>query len=210
MTKVLEDNLVWPIRLLELCIKYGCKLFINTDTFFAKKDTDYYYLREYILSKILLRKALVSYSSLINIANMRLEHVYGPEDSPDKFTPWIVTQLLSSINMLDMTSGVQKRDFIYLDDVVNAYICLLHNKGRIRGFREYEVGTGESYSIREFVELVKYELKSNTNLQWGVLPMRENEFMDSKANIANLKELGWAPTFSLQEGIKKLIDYYRN
>lgn len=208
LTEVLEDNLIWPVKLLELAIEYCCGLFINTDTFFTKNNANYDYLREYIISKHLLRETLVSFASLISIANLRLEHVYGPDDSPDKFTSWILDQLMNNVDCVKLTDGTQKRDFIYLDDVVSAYCFVINNKERIKGFEEFEVGTGESHTIREFVELAKGLLNSSTELSWGSLPMRKNEFMDSKADTSMLGKLGWMPQFSFQKGVKTFIDYY--
>ena len=70
----------------------------------------------------------------------------------------------------------------------------------------FEVGTGESISLKKFVIELKNQLKASTKLIFDALPMRQNEIMDSKANLDKLDNvLSWRPKINFKQGINKLI-----
>ena len=136
--------------------------------------------------------------------------MYGPGDTSKKFIPFVIQRMLSNEKNIDLTDGKQKRDFIYVDDVVDAYemiIDRLCNAGK--GFRQFEVGTGTAISIRELVESIKECTSSETDPNFGALPHRVGEIMHSEANIRELASLGWKPSTSLNQGLRKTIAYYR-
>jgi nucleoside-diphosphate-sugar epimerase len=99
---------------------------------------------------------LKSYSDGIGCFNVALEHFYGPGDDPTKFVTYLVHSLLRGESALDLTEGLQKRDFIYIDDVIDAFISIINYSFSVgSGFYEYEVGSGAPIEIREFVSLLK-------------------------------------------------------
>lgn len=73
-------------------------------------------------------------------------------------------------------------------------------------YKVFEVGTGESISIRNLVKKIKIISGSQSVLGFGDIEYRNDEIMDSKAENSNLIDLGWRPFVSLENGIKKIID----
>jgi nucleoside-diphosphate-sugar epimerase len=142
--------------------------------------------------------------------NIKIEHMYGPLDDENKFIYWVVNQLKQNVEKIDLTSGKQKRDFIYIDDIVNAYTTIVNNINQLSDYEEFELGTGHSIEVREFINLIYDELSKtraiNTNLNFNAVPYRDNENMDMVANISELKQLGWNPTIFIKDGIKKIIN----
>jgi nucleoside-diphosphate-sugar epimerase len=132
--------------------------------------------------------------------------MYGPGDDESKFTTHVIKSCLANVPELKLTAGEQKRDFIYIDDVISAYMILLEKaKQQTENFQEYDLGSGKAIKIREFVEIVHKITQSCTKLNFGVLPYRENEIMQSEADITSLMSLGWLCQTSLIEGIKKIV-----
>jgi CDP-paratose synthetase len=210
--KVLESNLILPIQLLEGAIKGQTKLFINTDSYFNKENMAYSYLLNYSLSKKSLLIWLKYYSNRIKIANMVLEHIYGEYDNPSKFVENMIQQVaIKKVNRIDLTYGNQKRDFVYVKDVVDAYLKVIQysEKNQFR-FNNYDVGTGKAIQIKEFVCLIKELSNSNTQLNFGAIPYRDDEIMNSIADIVDLKNIGWDSKISVETGIKKIIDNYNS
>jgi len=205
LSAVIETNVLFPLRLLEVGIKNGLKLFINTDTFFGKKDFELQYLNNYVTSKRLLESLIPEFSNLTKIANFRLEHVYGENDSEAKFVTTVLKQCIKNSKVIDLTEGLQKRDFIYIDDVVDAYITILNNEHLISGYKEYEVGTGTSVTVRDFVSAIGELSESKTLLNFGAIPERIGEIKDSFADINLLKSLGWQPKFDMRSAINKIL-----
>ena len=206
-SQVLESNLLLPVQLADACEKNGVDTFINTDTFL---DRHYQSLAAYSLSK----KQIVDWLRLsqLNTINLRLEHPYGERDGDGKFIPYIIDELLANRDHIDLTPGEQERDFIYAGDVAEAYwSAFKHGRRKEASFREYDVGSGNTVSLRSLVELLK-SLSGNqsTRLDFGALPYREHEIMHSVANIASMKsDFGWQPRTTLAEGLGKTLNFLR-
>lgn len=204
--QIFEANVTFPLKLLETAIDFNTNVFLNTDTFFNTDTIVYKYLNGYALSKkqfIEWGKQL-SNTGKIRFVNIKLEHMYGPEDDNSKFTTQVIKSCVTHVPELKLTAGEQKRDFIYIDDVVSAYLLLL-KKNDADSYQSYELGSGKATSIRAFVELVHQFSQSTTNLKFGAISYREGEIMESKAEISKLQNMGWNPKVDLSAGIKKCL-----
>lgn len=209
---IARANLNLPLELLGCSIRFGVGLFLNTDTFTATSTVQHYYLPEYHLSKNHFREWGKQASSRHGLffLNLRLGHLYGPDDSADKFVQSVIRSLIRQVPELKLTLGEQTRDFLYVDDAVSAYLHLLHCAGEhAQRFTEYQVGSGESTSIRSFVELAHRLTGSSTRLLFGALPYRDGELMASTLETKPLRDLGWSPRTGLQEGIGAIIQQLR-
>jgi CDP-paratose synthetase len=142
----------------------------------------------------------------LQFINIKLQHMYGPGDHGSKFTSYVIDACKNNVPTLPLTLGEQKRDFIYIDDVVEAYIKVLENLPILEGVQQIEVGSGEAPRLRDFVETAHKLTGSKTELLFGQIPYRENDVMCMVANIDTLKKLGWIPKFDIASGIKKTID----
>ena len=113
---------------------------------------------------------------------------------------------------INLTAGEQKRDFVYVEDVVDAYWKILKYHSMLSFdtselYQYYEIGTGKTICIRDLALIVKSLLSSKTRLNFGAIPYREGEIMESKADISKLKELGWLPSMDIEDGIMKMAKY---
>jgi nucleoside-diphosphate-sugar epimerase len=201
--EIFEANTEFPLKLLDAASIANVKKFINTDTVLDK------YLNLYSLSKnhLLEWGKFYSMRNKIQFVNMRLEHFYGLGDDESKFTTFVINKCLANSENLELTPGEQKRDFIYVDDVVSAYMTVLNNDNKDnKWFEEYDVGTGKSITIKEFVETVWRLTNSKIKLDFGVLPYRKDEVMNSTPNIKGLIDLGWECKYSLEEGLSLTIN----
>ena len=198
---LLKANLILPLTLLQLGVAHKVKTFVNTDTVLDKR------VSYYSLSKYQFKEWLKVYSNEIASMNVCLEHFYGPHDDNSKFVTFIIQSLLKGVEKIDLTAGAQKRDFIYIDDVVDAFLRIIENSGTLdNGFYHYEIGSGRTISIRDFVLLAKkFTNNSTTLLNFGALPYRQNEVMESEVDISEIRKLGWQPRMSLADGLKKTI-----
>jgi CDP-paratose synthetase len=198
---VIETNLILPLKLLKEGEASGAYCFINTDTILDKR------INNYSLSKQQFKQWFKLYSDKLVCVNIALEHFYGPFDDRTKFVSYVLDKLLTKAGQLDLTKGKQKRDFIYIDDVIDAFIKILSGLHKIpKGFHNFEIGTGSQVAIRQFVRLVK-ALTGNkgTRLNFGALPYRKNEQMKPVINTAAIRKLGWFPKYSVKKGIMKTI-----
>ena len=207
LQNLLKTNVLLPVNLLELSNKHGVSLFLNTDSFFNNSSYSYSYLSDYTLSKkhSIDWIKLLSNSSLCKIVNMKIFHMFGENDSPSKFIPRLIDTILREETFIDMTPGLQTRDFIYVNDVVSAFETVLKNESKLTNYQEYEVGSGKSFSIKYLAELIQKISKSKTELNFGAIAYRKGEIMESVCNNKKLIELGWTSKFSLNVGLSKII-----
>jgi nucleoside-diphosphate-sugar epimerase len=172
------------------------------------------YLTPYALSKKQLVEWLKVFSDKIRVVNLRIEHMYGPKADNTNFVNWLINEMINEKEKIKLTKGEQKRDFIYISDVVFAYLTVLKNSEKMDNFNEFDIGTGRFITIKDFViktkEIVEEILlkKIKTYLNFGSLPYREGEFEEIKEDISSLSELGWKPITKIEEGLNKTIQYH--
>ena len=209
--QILETNLMFGTELLNVAISFNVRTFFNTGTFFNAGALSYKYLNYYALSKKQFEEWLQIASDKIQVVNLKLGHMFGEQDGNDKFTTWILNELKQEKPVIPLTAGIQKRDFIYIEDVVSAYLTCLEQKECLKAFNDIEVGTGVLTPVRTFVELVKEVLEKlhaksiETQLNFGALPYREGEIMEPQVDNHILCSLGWQPKRNLEENVWNFV-----
>lgn len=208
LSAIVAANVTFPLLLLETLAASGQGVFVNTDSSFTKNPSDYAHLQAYTTSKrqFLDWARLAVAGSAVACVNMRLEHPYGPGDRDDKFVQRMILDCLAGKPEIELTPGEQQRDFVYVDDVVTAYLAVLR-RGRPQagGFVCHEVGTGRTTTIRRMVETIHRISDSGSRLNFGALPYRHGEMMHSVADIASLGQLGYSPAYDLETGLRATI-----
>jgi nucleoside-diphosphate-sugar epimerase len=115
VTDILQANLTLPLHLLQLSAQNGVSAFVNTDTILDKG------VSAYSLSKKQFSDWLGVFSDRLLCVNVAIEHFFGPGDDPSKFVSSMVKRMISGDPEIELSPGTQKRDFIYIDDVVAAF-----------------------------------------------------------------------------------------
>lgn len=204
ITDITAANLTFPLQLLQSGEKHGTQSFINTDTVLDKR------INAYSLSKRQFVEWMHQFERSMSCVNVALEHFYGPGDDPSKFVTAITQSLLKGIDRIALTEGKQKRDFVYIDDVVSAFLKIIEKTFTTgTGFSHLEVGTGATIEIRKVTQLIKDLTQGSqptTHLDFGALPYRDNELMESSVQLEPLLALGWCPEVSLEDGLKRTIE----
>src|SRR3990167_3471727 len=185
---------------------YQKPIFINTDTILDKR------VSVYSLAKKQFYDWLKLFSTEMPCINVSLEHFFGPLDDRSKFCTKMITDLLLGVPNIDLTPGLQKRDFIYIDDVVDAFVKIIDYSLQIsNGFYHFEVGAGKNLTIKSFIELlVGLTGNATTQLNFGALEYRANEIMEYHVNLKPIQSLGWYPCYSLIDGLKETIRVEKN
>lgn len=201
---IIDANIRLGIAVIESLLDVSHSVtFINTGTI-LDPEISAYALSKHQFSEWGRLIALQSGGHL-RFINVLLQHMYGPGDDISKFPAYVLYTCWQNKAELNLTPGDQKRDFIYIDDVVNAYETLVNRYNELDLVHDIEVGSGEAPTVRNFVEVVHRLTGSSTSLRFGALPYRENETMHCEADISVIKSLGWKPFYSLENGIKETI-----
>lgn len=202
--RLLEVNLLFPARLFTLTARVGTRVHLNTDTFYRPKQSDYALSKRQFLDWA----RRMSCRSATTLVNVRLHHVFGPRDDSRKFLPQVIRALVDNVVSMDLTHGKQTRDFVFVEDVVDAYLLILRHalSQPGRSFVQFEIGRGESMSIRRMVGTLKRLTGASTRLNFGVLPSRPGESLNTEARITRLKALGWKPRRTISEDLRETIE----
>ena len=207
LKEIIDTNLIFGINLMELGIKYKVKTFINTGSLLPRN------VNNYSLSKAQLIDWLKINSSKIQVINLKIEHMYGPNDDNKKFLPWLINEMQSGTENINLTSGIQKRDFIYVDDVVTAYNLIINNCEKLGNWNEFDIGTNSYVNVKDFVIQIAKNLENTHNikilsrLKFGVIDYRDGDIMIPLLDNSKLLNMGWVPKTSLKEGIKKVLKH---
>jgi nucleoside-diphosphate-sugar epimerase len=205
MVEVYDANVIFPIKLLEYALKYNVKYFVNSNTTLPPD------LNIYALSKANFAQVLKMNSTRINVIDVELQYFYGSNDDVSKFVTFIMAKLNSGIDCIDLSPGTQVRDFIYIDDVTDAYLLLLQKATTFPSYQSVPLGTGIGLTIKSLTEKIKKALgNQNTILNFGALPLRTGEIMHAVADISFLSELGWQPRYDINEGLQETIKIEKN
>jgi CDP-paratose synthetase len=208
--KIEEANINFPIKLLQLLAQKNNrrKCFINADTYYRKYSKESNHLEMYRNSKQRFYELGRSYCLEYDISffNMIIEHMYGPCEDDSKF----VARLFNALNSeseFKLTNGGQLRDFIYIDDVVNAFSTVVSgiNAHSLHGIMDFEVGTGKTTRLSDFSIIMRDQLYSNCNLNFGSLAYSDFELMNSYAKTESLFKMGWVPRYNCESGIAAYI-----
>lgn len=139
-----------------------------------------------------------------NYFGLRYFNVYGPNQDfrrtiPPVMSAFIINRLLNKIPTI-YGDGSKKRDFIYIDDVSNFHKMI--TEGKVSP-GTYNLGYGKNYSIKEIIEMVDKELNMKREINFQ--PNKDFEAEENLADISLAKKQGWAPSFTIQDGLKAMI-----
>lgn len=142
-----------------------------------------------------------------SLAYLRFFHVYGPGEKSHRLTSSLYASLRAGSHVA-LSSGAQFRDFVFIDDAIAAFEIAGEALMESRlSTGAYNVSTGEGVSVREACTLMASLMDADHDLLgFGDLPMRQNELPRVVGNNSAFRAAtGWAPTYSLADGLKCLI-----
>jgi len=142
----------------------------------------------------------------LDIIGLRYMSIYGPhEESKGRFANLVsqfIWSMLKNERPVLYGDGTQTRDFTFVDDAVQANILAMNSKIKNDIFN---VGTGKTISLNELVEIINKLLGKNIKPKYIEMPVK-NYIKTQLADISKIeKVLGYAPKYSLEEGIKLLL-----
>lgn len=157
----------------------------------------------YSMSKLYAEVGIQTFSKTYNknYTIFRVFNFVGPNMPQSFFIPQML-QALRTGKTFQMTKGEQKRDFLYIHDVVSALLLAINNP---QAYKEvFNICSGNSIQLRELVETCKEILFSQSYIDFGSIPYRENEIWDMSGNNEKIKtKLRFKPKYDLIQEILK-------
>jgi UDP-glucuronate 4-epimerase len=212
----IETNAIGTLNLLEECRNRGIEKFLLASTSslyggdnpvpYSEEMSTSRPLSPYAASKKAAESLCYSYHHLygLDISVLRYFTVYGPAGRPDmslfRFVQWITEEK----PVVVFGNGQQSRDFTYVDDIARGTIAAL----RPAGFTIINLGSDHPVVLMDAIHAVENLVGKKAQIEF-----RDAHPADVPATWANItrarKELDWIPTVSLEEGLTRLVDWYR-
>lgn len=201
-----QCNVALPLRVIDaLPDRPGrpCRCVLG-DTFFRKYPVHATLQPRYTASKDLLASTLVGLlqQRALRVALLQIEQVYGPGDSLEKVLPGVTAQLLRPVARVALTSALQWRDLVHVDDVVEAAWLLAGIDWQ--GLVTVPCGSGQAVQMREVFERLKQMTGSLSQLGFGDRQV-DNGIDHSVADMAWLVRRGWRRRVNLDDGLHGLV-----
>jgi nucleoside-diphosphate-sugar epimerase len=142
---------------------------------------------------------------------VRIPNPYGPRQlmkhSKYSVVGWFMRQAIEGKTITIFGDGSQERDYLYIDDIVSAFVKIAE-KGR--SGEVYNIGTSERVTFGQMVDAIITEIKNGKreNIPWPD-NYEKNETGSYIADTSKLRnDTDWSPEITLQEGIRKMAEYY--
>jgi len=141
---------------------------------------------------------------------IRQTNAYGRKDNNFFVTEQIITQMLNNEHEINLGYGEPYRNFIYIDDLLDAWQAVIENPEKCIG-QIFCLGPDNAIKINEYVKLIAYKLGWNGQVNWDTKPTRPGEiYLLNSTNKKITAALGWHPTVSLDEGLTKTVEWWAN
>jgi dTDP-L-rhamnose 4-epimerase len=165
-----------------------------------------YGLTKYFQENILYT---ICFSLGINYVALRFQNVYGPGQSLSNPYTGIISIFSNRIrqnkHVYIFEDGKESRDFVYINDVVNAIKLSLDNN--IKGVRIYNVGSGENTSVLSIAEKLATLINPNTKITITG-QFRKGDIRHNFADLKNIKlDLGFEPKVNISLGLKLFVEW---
>jgi UDP-glucuronate 4-epimerase len=210
----LDTNVKGTLNLLECCKNFGVKKFVLASTSsayglnaipFKEIDKTDQPLSPYSATKKGAEALCYSYHHLykIDITIPRYFTVYGPAGRPDMSIFRFIKNIDNELPITVFGDGRQKRDFTYIDDIAEGTIKCLQPFG----YEIFNLGNDNPIELLHVINLIEQNLTKKANIEWR--PIHPADVPATWADIEKSKtKLNWSPNVSIEEGIKKTVQWY--
>ena len=209
--KMYHLNIMGTLNALELCRINNAKIIFASSYVYGKpkylpidENHPTSAFNPYCQSKLIGEVLCKSYHKDFGVPVIifRPFNIYGPGQNNNFLIPLIIRQIEEN-GKISLKDSSPKRDFVYIDDVVNAYGKAIEYEES--DFEIFNIGSGISYSIKEITKMIISNYKKNIQIEFSE-EKRLDEVMDTIVNISKVKKkLKWYPKVNLKNGIADMI-----
>ncbi len=214
--KCIRHNLIGTTNLLEALKTTPPSLFIyisteevyGTNRLPYKEDDLTNPPSPYAVTKLSAEYMCRIYSKAFSIPSLviRVGTMYGPNQPKHRYIMQTIEKAVAN-EPIPLNSGVKRRDYVYVSDVVDALVKAITGVKR-KGFEIINIGGGVTLTLRDFVNKIVQLTGSSSALQIGAIPDRISEADEWLMDITKAKALlGWEPVTDFDTGLLKTIEW---
>ncbi|MDD4353558.1 MAG: GDP-mannose 4,6-dehydratase [Candidatus Nanoarchaeia archaeon] len=142
----------------------------------------------------------------INMTGLRFFTVYGPYGRPDMALFNFTKKILNNEVIDVYNNGEMKRDFTYVDDIVDGILLSIDKN---HSFEIFNLARGESVNLMDFIKALEKALDKKAKINF--MPLQSGDVLLTSGDISKAKSLlGYEPKVSIEQGVKEFVDWYKN
>jgi UDP-glucose 4-epimerase len=216
--QMVRTNIQGTMSLLSACLKPGFEAFVNTGSSseYGFKDhapaeseplePNSHYAVTKAAATLFCRQT--AQKQQVHLPTLRLYSVFGPYEDPGRLLPMLIVRGLKG-ELPPLADPEVARDFVYVDDVVEAYLLAATIPTSEWG-PIYNVGTGAQTTLREAVAVAREIMGIAAEPVWNAMP---NRAWDAQVWISDNRklraQLGWQPRHTFAEGFRRMRDWFQ-
>lgn len=136
----------------------------------------------------------------------KITNTYGPGEISPRFINTTLRKILNR-ERLEFTAGTQNYDFVYIDDVAEAFRLIAENG---KNNTSYVVGSGQAKPLRRYVETLHDTIETDLELHFGDIPFQGVNLELSCFDPSNMfSDTGYRPQVNFEEGIQRTFDWIK-
>ncbi|MBF8807729.1 MAG: NAD-dependent epimerase/dehydratase family protein [Enterococcus lacertideformus] len=170
-------------------------------------------LTPYAIDKFAAEQYVLDYCHLYDVPGsaVRFFNVYGPNQNPNSPYSGVISILVDRYKKQlagEKTSftlygdGSQSRDFIFVDDVIQALVLVAKETAALG--KQFNVGTGQATTLLTLIHTINQILETELSLNYQ--PGRSGDIHDSLADISKIRSIGFQPKFDVVSGMKNYLE----
>lgn len=221
--EVSQVNYLGTVALAEACRQYveGFKCFFMATTMETyghqpepwtafTEETEQHPMAPYAVAKKACELYLeyMKYAYNFPFVGFRQTNAYGRHDNDFFIVERIISQMVKG-SIVNLGDPEPWRNFLYIDDLVELYVQAINNLDKVRG-QFFVTGPNNALQIKDLYNMIARLVDWTGTVNWHTIPKRPGEIYYLNSNPAKLKEvLGWEPKVSLEEGLLKTIEIWK-
>lgn len=225
-----RSNLVGHLNLLEVARARGVPMtYASSSSVYGGNDTLPFRVEDRVDHPLSLYAATKKSDELMSetyahlyrlpLTGLRFFTVYGPWGRPD-MAMWLFTKaILAGEPIKVFNNGDMRRDFTYIDDIVSGIVACIDNPppddgerkagGSVSPHRIYNIGNHRSEELMRLIALIEQACGREATRQMH--PLQDGDVKDTFADISAIQnDLGFAPTTTIDVGVPRFVDWYRD
>ena len=212
----IDNNITGTQKLIEACAEVGIPnvVYASTSCTMAgnplpwKEDLpQHHHLNPYGFSKR-VNESQFMMSKFDNAIGLRFFTVYGPWGRPDMALFTFTKNILAGKPITVYNYGDMKRDFTYVDDIVNGIVLVIDRALGYTGLREiYNIGNGRQVNLMDFI----HEIEKNLGVEgiYDMQPKHPADTQETWSDTTKLQRLGYKSETPIEQGIENFIRWYK-
>jgi nucleoside-diphosphate-sugar epimerase len=218
-SEMVNINYIGTINLLDACMEKGFDCFINTGSSSeygikerAMKESD-------LLEPIDIYGATKAAATLychalakkynLPIFILRLFSPYGYYEEPTRLIPYLIMSMLKN-QEIKISSPYAVRDFIFIEDAIEAFLLTIDKKDKILPGTVLNVGSGSDTKVIEVFKMLKEIVDYRTDFTVEGFPRDSDVLRIWRADTEKIQKiLGWYPKYNLRDGLIKTVEWFR-